>query len=66
MQGLARGRVHIHSLNHLLDMMHHSGVPVIRHLCTPVFLIYNMRSATVLYVVKRGLSTTELDTLKNY
>ena len=31
----------------VLEMMHHSGVLVIRHLCTPVLLIYAQRYCTI-------------------
>ena len=31
----------------VLEMMHHSGVPVIRHLCTSVFLIHEQRYCTM-------------------
>ena len=52
---------HKHVTNRLnydmLEMMHHSGVPVIRHLCTPVFLIYGQRY----YTISMALRPPELE-----
>ena len=41
------GLLYLFPYYRLLEMMHHSGVPVIRHLCTPVFLIYAQRYCTI-------------------